>query len=153
MFRFLLHIILFLLLFNQIMMAQSGVVSDKKEEKTEDEKIDKDETEKKKESASLIFGTASYYSNKFHGRRTASGEIFNQQKMTAACNVLPLGTWIQVTNLRNNRRIIVKVNDRLHGRMTRAIDLSREAARQLGFIQAGLAKVRVEVLGKKKPSQ
>jgi rare lipoprotein A len=72
--------------------------------------------------------------------------------MTAACNVLPLGTWIRVTNIRNNRTILVKVNDRLHNRMKRAIDLSREAANRLGFIRSGLAKVRVEVLGKKKPA-
>jgi rare lipoprotein A len=106
---------------------------------------------KKNEKTAVIFGTASYYSNKFHGRRTASGEIFSQQKLTAACNVLPLGTWIRVTNLRNNRTVIVKINDRLHHRMKRAIDLSREAAKQLGFIRSGLAKVRIDVLGKKKP--
>jgi rare lipoprotein A len=52
----------------------------------------------------ILYGTASFYANKFNGRKTASGEIFSQQKMTAACNVLPLGTWIRVTNLRNKRR-------------------------------------------------
>ena len=61
-----------------------------------------------------LYGTASYYANKFEGRLTANGEIFSQQKMTAACNVLPLGTWIKVTNLYNGRSVIVKVNDRLH---------------------------------------
>ncbi len=110
------------------------------------------ETSEKIEKTAVIYGTASYYSNKFHGRRTASGETFSQQKLTAACNVLPLGTWIRVTNLRNNRTVLVKVNDRLHHRMKRAIDLSRQAANQLGFIRSGLAKVRVEVLGKKKPA-
>lgn len=108
---------------------------------------------KKSEVPAVLYGTASYYANKFHGRRTANGEIFSQQKMTAACNVLPLGTWLRVTNLRNNKTVIVKVNDRLHDKMTRAIDLSREAARQLGFINSGLAKVRVEILGTKKPVQ
>ena len=114
---------------------------------------DSDPDETKASSPKVIYGTASYYSNKFHGRKTANGEIFSQQKLTAACNVLPLGTWVRVTNLRNRQSVVVKVNDRLHDRMRRAVDLSREAARQLGFLQAGLAKVKVEVLGKNKPSE
>ena len=98
----------------------------------------------------ILYGTASYYSNKFNGRKTASGEIFRQEKMTAACNVLPLGTWIRVTNLRNKRTIIVKVNDRLHVKMKRVVDLSRSAAQKLGFINSGVTRVKVEVLGNKK---
>ncbi|MDX1954855.1 MAG: septal ring lytic transglycosylase RlpA family protein [Chitinophagaceae bacterium] len=99
----------------------------------------------------FYYGTASYYADKFEGRKTASGEIFSQKKMTAACNVLPLGTWIKVTNLRNGKSVIVKTNDRLHPRMTRIVDLSRSAAQQLGYIRSGLARVKVEVYGKKKP--
>jgi rare lipoprotein A len=101
----------------------------------------------------VLYGTASYYSNKFNGRKTANGEIFSQQKMTAACNVLPLGTWIKVTNLRNKRSVIVKVNDRLHTKMKRIVDLSRAAAQRLGFINSGLTRVKVEVLGNKKPEK
>lgn len=101
---------------------------------------------------SVLYGTASYYADKFNGRRTANGEIFNQQKMTAACNVLPLGTWIRVTNLRNGRSVVVKVNDRLHQRMTRVVDLSKTAAKMLGYTGHGLAKVKVEPFGRKKPS-
>jgi len=99
----------------------------------------------------VLYGTASFYANKFEGRRTANGEIFSQQKMTAACNVLPFGTWIRVTNLRNGRSVIVKVNDRLHYKMKRIADLSRAAARQIGHTD-GLTKVKVEPLGRKKPS-
>jgi rare lipoprotein A len=99
----------------------------------------------------ILYGTASYYSNKFNGKKTANGEIFNQEKMTAACNVLPLGTWIRVTNLRNGNSVIVKVNDRMHEKMKRLVDLTRAAAKKLGYLNAGLAKVKVEVLGKKKP--
>lgn len=110
-------------------------------------------TQKKKNNPKVIYGTASYYSAKFHGRKTASGEIFNHQKMTAACNVLPLGTWIRVTNLRNGRSVIVKVNDRLHPKMKRVVDLTRAAATKLNFIRAGLTRVKVEVLGKKKPAE
>ncbi len=99
----------------------------------------------------ILYGTASFYANKFVGRQTANGEIFSQEKMTAACNVLPLGTWIKVTNLRNKRSIIVKINDRLHAKTKRLVDLTRSAARKLGFIHSGIIRVKVEVLGKKKP--
>jgi rare lipoprotein A len=101
----------------------------------------------------LLYGTASFYSNSFNGKKTASGEIFSQQKMTAACNVLPLGTWIRVTNLRNGRSVLVKINDRLHTRMTRVVDLSRSAAEKLSYIRSGLTRVKVEVVGKKKPEE
>ena len=91
-------------------------------------------------------GVASYYHSKFEGRPTASGEPYDQTKLTAAHNKLPLGTMIKVTNLRNKRSVIVKVNDRLHHRNTRVVDLSRAAAASLGFISRGLARVKVEVL-------
>lgn len=104
-----------------------------------------------KPKTKVLYGTASYYSNKFEGRKTASGEIFSQQKMTAACNVLPMGTWVRVTNLRNGRSVVVKTNDRLNPKMKRIVDLSRSAAQKLGFIRSGLTRVKVEVLGKKRP--
>ena len=121
-----------------------------KKKKEEEEEKDKD---KKKTSNRILYGTASFYSNKFQGKKTANGEIFDQKKMTAACNVLPLGTWIRVTNLSNKRSVVVKTNDRLHTKMKRIVDLSRVAATQLGYINAGLTRVKVEVLGKKKPVQ
>lgn len=100
-----------------------------------------------------FYGQASFYSNKFNGRKTASGEIFNQKKFTCACNVLPIGTWIKVTNLRNNKSAFVKINDRLHPKMRRIVDLTSAAAKKLGFTSAGLARVKVEVIGKKKPEE
>lgn len=106
-------------------------------QETEDDSIPK---------PSIYYGTASYYANKFHGRTTANGEVFSQDKLTAACNVLPLGTWIKVTNLRNGRSVIVKVNDRMHPKMKRVVDLSRSAAQKLNFIKSGLTKVKVEVI-------
>lgn len=102
-----------------------------------------------KKTPAVLYGTASYYANKFEGRQTANGEVFSQQKMTAACNVLPFGTRIKVTNLRNGRSVVVRVNDRLHYKMKRVVDLSKAAARMLGYSSHGLAKVKVEVLGKK----
>jgi len=101
----------------------------------------------------LIYGTASYYSNSFNGKKTANGEIYSHKKMTAACNVLPLGTWIRVTNLRNGKSVVVKTNDRLHTRMKRVVDLSRKAADKLDYVKSGLTRVRVEVIGKKKPEK
>ena len=95
-----------------------------------------------------LYGIASYYSDKFVGRKTANGEIFSQDKMTAACNLLPLGAWISVTNLRNNRVVEVKINDRLHPKNKRIVDLTYLAAKKLGFLRAGLTSVRVDVLGK-----
>ena len=104
-----------------------------------------------KDVPKVLYGTASFYSNKFEGRQTANGEIFSQQKMTAACNMLPLGTWIKVTNLKNGRFVVVKVNDRLHYKMKRVVDLSKVAARQIGH-KDGRARVKVEVIERKQTS-
>ena len=110
-------------------------------------------TEIKGAKPKILYGTASFYSNSFNGKKTANGEIYSHKKMTAACNVLPLGTWIRVTNLRNGKSVVVKTNDRLHSKMKRVVDLSREAAEKLGYVKSGLTKVRVEVIGKKKPEK
>jgi rare lipoprotein A len=104
-------------------------------------------TEKKPK---VLFGTASYYADKFNGRPTASGEQYDSKKATAACNVLPIGTWIRVTNMQNKRSVVVKVNDRLHPKMKRIVDLSRSSAEHLRYIGLGLTDVKVEVIGKRK---
>ena len=101
----------------------------------------------------VLFGTASYYADKFNGRETFNGEIYDGNKPTAACNVLPMGTWIRVTNLQNKRSVIVRVNDRLHPRMTRIVDLSRSSAAILGYTGLGLTEVKVEVLGMKRSKE
>jgi rare lipoprotein A len=92
-------------------------------------------------------GTASYYSDQFNGGKTASGERFDQNKLTCAHGSLPFGCKIRVTNLRNNKSVDVKVNDRggfsNHGRV---VDLTKAAAREIGMVGAGTAKVKVEVL-------
>ena len=102
----------------------------------------------KQQKNKVLFGVASYYGDKFEGRKTASGDIFNQQKMTAACNKLPLGTRIRVTNIRNGKTVEVVVNDRLHPKMKRIVDLSKSAAKKLDYVNHGLTKVKVEVIGK-----
>lgn len=101
---------------------------------------------KKNPVALVDTGVASYYHSKFHGRITASGELYDQDKFSAAHNRLPLGTRIKVTNLRNKRTVVVRVNDRLHHRNKRLVDLSRAAASKLGFIGRGITRVKVEVL-------
>jgi rare lipoprotein A len=96
----------------------------------------------------IKYGIASYYHNKFNGRKTANGNTFNGLKFTAACNVLPLGTWVKVTNIKNDKSVIVYINDRLHPKNKRLIDLSNKAAKKLDFLSSGITKVKVEVLGK-----
>jgi rare lipoprotein A len=91
-------------------------------------------------------GYASFYSNKFIGRKTASGEVFRQDKLTCAHNTLPMGTLLKVTNLKNDKTVTVRVNDRLHHRNPRLVDLSNAAAKTLDFKDGGVIKVRVEVL-------
>lgn len=101
----------------------------------------------------IQYGVASFYHSKFEGRKTSSGQPYDGNKYTAAHNGLPLGTWVKVTNIRNKRSVYVKINDRMHHRNTRLIDLSKIAAKDLGYIGRGLTKVKVEVLGKKKPAK
>ena len=91
-------------------------------------------------------GYASFYSDRFVGKRTSNGEIFSQKKLTCAHNTLPLGTMVRVTNLRNGRSVVVKVNDRLHKRNPRLVDLSKAAAKKIDFKKAGVIRVRVEVV-------
>ena len=104
---------------------------------------------KPKKTTRVFYGQASFYANKFNGRRTANGEIFSQKKLTCACNVLPLGTWIKVTNLRNGKSVVVKTNDRIHPKIKRIVDLSKAAAEKLGFVSRGLTRVKVELVDKK----
>jgi rare lipoprotein A len=98
-------------------------------------------------------GVASYYGKQFHGRKTANGERFDMNKLTAAHRTYPFGTVLQVTNLRNNKRITVRVNDRGPYVGGRVIDLSKRAAQELGFINSGVTKVKIEVVSGKKGKQ
>ena len=93
-------------------------------------------------------GRASWYGPGFHGRRTASGERFNIWAMTAAHRSLPFGTKVRVTNLRNGRSVVVRINDRGPYSGGRVIDLSKAAAQAIGMIRSGTAPVRIEVMGR-----
>ncbi|QSS97067.1 septal ring lytic transglycosylase RlpA family protein [Psychroflexus sp. ALD_RP9] len=91
-------------------------------------------------------GKASFYADKFEGRQTASGEIYTHNKATAAHRKLAFGTKVRVTNLANNKSVIVVINDRGPFIRGRIIDLSKSAAQILGFVGSGVADVNVEVL-------
>lgn len=97
-----------------------------------------------------LIGVASYYGPGFVNRPTANGERFDPRAMTAAHRTLPFGTRVRVTNLENGRQVVVRINDRGPYRKGRVIDLSRAAARRLGFVEDGVTNVRIEVLKEKK---
>lgn len=102
-------------------------------------------------NSSVAIGTASWYGGSFHGKKTATGDKFDLNKFTCASNRYPLGTWLRVTNIRNGKSVLVRVNDRMHVRMKRIVDLSKGAAGEIGMISAGVAKVKVEELGPSLP--
>jgi rare lipoprotein A len=104
-----------------------------------------------KTALKVQYGVASFYSDKFEGRKTYTDEIFSQKKFTGASNTLPMHTWVRVTNLRNSQSVVVQINDKMHPRNKRLIDLSRAAAVRLGYAGRGLTHVRIDVLGKEKP--
>ncbi|TAH12051.1 MAG: septal ring lytic transglycosylase RlpA family protein [Sphingobacteriia bacterium] len=97
----------------------------------------------------VVKGIASFYSANLDGTKTATGEIFRNNKLTGASNNLKLNTWVKVTNLKNGKTVVVRINDRMHPSMKkkgRVIDLSRSAAKKLDFMEAGLTKVKLEVI-------
>ncbi|HEY0895091.1 MAG TPA: septal ring lytic transglycosylase RlpA family protein [Sphingobacteriaceae bacterium] len=95
-------------------------------------------------------GKASYYANKFNGRKTASGERFRNSKLTAAHKTLPFGTTVKVTNLRNGKSVKVRINDRGPFVPGRIVDLSARAARKIDLHTEGVGKVKVQYRKKKK---
>ncbi|NNE49195.1 MAG: septal ring lytic transglycosylase RlpA family protein [Altererythrobacter sp.] len=91
-------------------------------------------------------GHASYYGRRFHGRLTANGERFDMRAMTAAHKTLPFGSVVRVTNRRNGRSVVVRINDRGPFVRGRTIDLSRAAAEEIGLVKTGVGEVRIELL-------
>jgi rare lipoprotein A len=113
--------------------------------------LPKSESNLSQEKGSLLarslVGKASWYGPNFHGRPTASGEIFDQNSFTAAHPSLQFGTQVRVTNLNNGRSVIVRINDRGPFVHNRIIDLSKAAASTIGLVNSGVAPVQIEVLG------
>lgn len=103
-----------------------------------------------KQDGKSLNGIASFYASRFNGLRTATGEIFKHSNLTAASNNFKINTWVRVTNLLNNKSVIVRINDRMHERMAkmgRVVDLTGAAAKALGVAMTqGLFKVKVESL-------
>jgi rare lipoprotein A len=96
----------------------------------------------------LKYGEASWYGHKFHGRPTANGEIYDMYQLTAAHKTLPLGTYVSVTNLSNQKQVVVRINDRGPFVKGRIIDLSYVAAKNIGLVGPGTADVKIVALGK-----
>ena len=99
--------------------------------------------ETKADKPAGVLGVAAYYAKKYHGKKTRSGHRYNPQGLTAASPSLPLGSKVKVVNLSNNRAVVVTVNDRCRKRKDPFIDLSRAAAKQLGFLGKGRTRVRI----------
>ncbi|MFA7289288.1 MAG: septal ring lytic transglycosylase RlpA family protein [Melioribacteraceae bacterium] len=104
------------------------------------------ETYKNHEVLESIEGTASFYADKFNGRITYSGEVYDMNGITAAHQSFPMDTIIKVTNLKKNKSIILRINDRMPTRGDRIIDLSLGAAKELDFVNDGITDVKIEVL-------
>jgi rare lipoprotein A len=98
-------------------------------------------------------GVASYYAHRFHGRRTAYGDIYDERELTAAHPSLPNGTKVRVTNLANGSAVVLRVNDRGPWGNKRVIDVSYAAAKRLGFVREGLTRVRIEVAAVKEDEE
>jgi rare lipoprotein A len=93
-----------------------------------------------------VVGKASYYSDVFQNHKTANGERYHKDSLTAAHLKYPFGTYIRVTNLQNNKSVVVRINDRGPVKRTRILDLSKAAAKELNMLKSGIAKVKVEVV-------
>ena len=118
------------------------IIEDKPQNKRNYSKLSKSQIKHLKQ-----VGIASYYGPKWNGRRTANGEILDLNKLTAAHKSLPFNTLVKVTNLETGKSIVVRINDRGPYVSGRIIDLTDSAARELGILKKGIAKVKLEVIG------
>ncbi|MEI8116919.1 MAG: septal ring lytic transglycosylase RlpA family protein [Flavobacteriia bacterium] len=101
------------------------------------------------QQSALEKGTASYYSSSMNGRKTSSGEVFQNSGFTAAHKSLPLGSYVRVTNLKNDSIVELKVNDRLSKSSSHVIDVTLAAAKKLNFVRNGITTVTVEPMSKR----
>ena len=135
----------------KIVTNKTWDLSDNKPGKTSTDKSKDNKRNKTDDSnggGEVMTGKASYYADKFIGRKTASGEPYSATKMTAAHKTLPFGTMLRVTNVANGKSVDVKVNDRGPFVAGRIVDLSRAAAEKIDMVRAGVAEVKVQVLSK-----
>lgn len=106
----------------------------------------KNQTARREASALPTKGKASFYGDKFHGRKTASGELYDRTLFTAAHRTLPFGTMVTVRNLLNSKTVVVRVNDRGPHKKSRIIDLSYAAAEKVGMLSKGIVPVEIEII-------
>lgn len=135
--------LVFLVIACQLALLVATLPLQAKENKKPQTSATKQEGSSSAEEPEGVEGTACYYAKRYNGRRTSSGAIHNPQKLTAAHPSIPYGTRVKVVNLANNRSVVVTVNDRCRKRSFEFIDLSRAAARELGFLGKGMARVRI----------
>jgi len=119
------------------------LAAEKVEKKDVEPKVEKEE---KESVVKRLIGLATYYAKRYNGRRTSSGAKHDPEEMTAAHHNLPLGSRVKVTNLANNKSVIVVINDRCRKMSVPFIDLSRAAARKLGFLGEGRAHVAISLV-------
>lgn len=98
------------------------------------------------EAREKLTGIVSWYADKFHGNKTSSGELYNKNELTAAHKTLPFGTKVKVTNIKNGKSVVVKINDRGPHSKSRVLDLSRAAFTEIGSINAGILNIEMEVV-------
>lgn len=133
------------LLFQACASAPRFVSRDTRSERIKPQREDTDRYRDANVLESII-GVASYYADEFNGRIAYSGEVYNMYDITAAHPTYPMDTIVRVTNLSNNKSIIVRINDRMPYRPDRIIDLSLGCAQELEMVQAGITEVKVEVI-------
>lgn len=152
--KYFILLLLFLCIFLQSCIGAVRFTSKDKEINTEEinennagennEEID--ENNNTSEVLETVTGTASFYGKKFHGRKTANGEIYDMNDLTAAHGSYPFNTLIKVTNLSNNKSVVVRINDRKPDFKNRIIDLSYGAAKELDMLGKGISKVKLEII-------
>ena len=145
-FNILHRILLFCIIINGLTACVSTVRFASEPIISESEKSTNDYENPTRLKEKSIIGLASYYSDKFDGLATASGEIYNKEDFTAAHRTFPFGTIVLVTNLSNNLSVMVRINDRGPHKEDRIIDLSRAAAEKIDMIRAGVVEVKITVL-------
>lgn len=116
------------------------------DEKTSSPPVRFNDFVKETKSLETTIGTASYYGKEFDGRKTSNGETYNMYNLTAAHKTYPFGTELRITNIENKKSVVVRINDRMPLHNSRIIDLSYGAAKEIGMLRSGLAKVIIQVI-------
>lgn len=129
-----------------LMINKSTSESSLKNIKVVDENTNEEIFNAVESAKNKISGMVSWYSDKFHGLKTSSGELYNKQELTAAHKTLPFGTKVKVTNVKNGKSVVVKINDRGPHSKSRVLDLSKAAFNEIGSINSGVLNVEMEVV-------